>query len=175
MQMIAAGGIEPLTDGQRVADEDNPHGYLELEAVKGTRSDPTWVGDARGKVVKVISHLLDQLPRDETYRIVFVDRDLEEVLASQQKMIQRRGGRSPDEALVRRAFENHLGSFDHLQTARSDWSVLRIDYSAIVSAPVAAAERIASFLGLPSGDDRSCIEAMAAAVDPTLYRNRSAP
>lgn len=91
MQMLAAGGVEPFTDGERTADESNPRGYLELEAVKQLKKDASWVPSARGKAVKVISHLMAELPRDETYRAVFVERDMDEILTSQEKMLERLG------------------------------------------------------------------------------------
>ena len=167
MQMLAAGGLEALTDGERTADEDNPRGYLELEAVKRLRDGADWVADARGKAVKVISHLLNHLPAREEYRVVFVERDLDEVLASQAKMIARRGQPTPPEEVVRKAFEGHLAGFDRLIASRPDMSALRLAYADTIADPVAATQRLAEFVG---GDlDRT---AMAAAVDPGLYRNR---
>ena len=93
MGMLAAGGMETLADGVRAPDDDNPLGYYELERVKQLQTgvDTAWLGDARGKCVKVISYFLKYLPSDEHYRIVFVRRDLAEVLASQRTMLPRRG------------------------------------------------------------------------------------
>lgn len=172
MQMIAAGGVEPLTDGERTADIDNPRGYYELDAVKRLKQDSSCVHEASGKVVKVISHLLGDLPTGETYRIVFVERDLDEILASQAKMIARLGKPAPPQDIVRRAFETHLGAFERLAASRQDFAVLRVAYADMVSDPAAAAERIADFLA--EGDFVGLdVGAMAGAVDPGLYRNRA--
>ncbi len=171
MQMIAAGGVEPLTDGERVADIDNPRGYYELDAVKRLKQDATCLHAARGKVVKVISHLLGDLPAGEKYLVVFVERDLDEVLQSQGKMIARLGRPAPPQEVVRKAFLTHLESFDRLAASRGDLAVLRIGYADIVAQPAAAAERIAAFLA-EGGFDGLDAAAMAAAVDPGLYRNR---
>jgi len=173
MQMLAAGGVEPLTDGERAADEDNPRGYLELESVKklAAGATPDWVAAARGRAVKVISHLTPHLPGGESYRIVFVERDLDEVLASQAKMIARLGRPAPPLDAVRRAFESHLAAFDRSVAGRPGVRVLRVAYSAILADPPAEAERIAEFVG-EGRDEPLDVAAMAAAVDPALYRNR---
>ena len=92
MQMLEAGGIEILSDGERQADDDNPKGYYELEAVKKTKDDASWVETATGKAVKMISQLMLDLPLDREYRVIFMRRDLQEILASQAKMLARRGG-----------------------------------------------------------------------------------
>jgi hypothetical protein len=92
MKMIEAGGIPPLTDAIRAADEDNPKGYYEFERVKQMdKGDVAWVADAPGKSVKVISALLKHLPPGYDYRVIFVQRNMAEILASQRKMLTHRG------------------------------------------------------------------------------------
>ena len=91
MQMLEAGGMEVMTDGLRAADEDNLKGYFEYETVKALHTDRNWLPEARGKAVKIISELLKYLPETQTYRIIFLRRALEEVLASQDRMLVRRG------------------------------------------------------------------------------------
>lgn len=91
MRMLAAGGVPLLTDGQRTADEDNPYGYFEYEPVKALQRDATWLPQARGKAIKIISQLLPTLPPDVPYRVLFMRRELREVLASQRQMLVRRG------------------------------------------------------------------------------------
>src|SRR5437764_1475845 len=85
MQMLDNGGIEVLTDGVRAADTDNPRGYYELEKVKRLKQDASWLPQARGKVFKMVSQLLYDLPASEAYRVLFMERDFDEMLRSQEK------------------------------------------------------------------------------------------
>lgn len=173
MRMLAAGGVPLVADGVRAADEDNPVGYFELESVKDLAAggDTSWVAAARGKAVKVISLLLEHLPRGHDYRVVFLDRAITEVLASQRKMLQRRGESSTtsDERMAE-VYEIHLRKIRRLLAADPRFTVLEVAYADVVSDPRALAERIAAFLGRPLD-----VGAMAAAVDPSLYRNRARP
>src|SRR5215510_8114285 len=89
MQMLDSGGVEVVTDNIRAADTDNPRGYHEFEKVKRIKHDASWLPGTRGKVFKMISQLLYDLPPGENYRIIFMDRDLDEVLRSQEKMLER--------------------------------------------------------------------------------------
>src|SRR5829696_9769493 len=111
MNMLQAGGLPIVTDEQRTADDDNPKGYFELERVKQlTKGDVAWVEGAHGKAVKVISALLEHLPPSSSYKILFMRRRLPEVLASQKKMLERRGeptDKVPDEMMAS-LFERHL-------------------------------------------------------------------
>lgn len=173
MQMLAAGGVEALTDARRSADEDNPKGYYELEAVKRLATDNSWIPEARGKAIKVISHLIPDLPDDETYRIIVVERDLNEVLASQAKMIQRAGRVAPDESAVRRAFEAHGLAFDQLLKSRPEFRVLHVGYADLVATPAGVVALIAEFIGFERAGVLDT-KAMEMAIDPTLYRNRLA-
>lgn len=174
MQMLAAGGIEPLTDSLRSADEDNPRGYYELDAVKRLAADSTWVPKARGKAVKVISHLVPHLPATESYRVVLVERDLEEVLASQAKMIERLGRTAPPMEVVRKAFESHRSTIDQVLAKRPEFESIRVKYVDLIATPEAEAARLAEFVGAnrPTPPD---VEAMVGAVHPSLYRNRRNP
>ena len=89
MQMLVQGGFEAVTDHIRAADTDNPRGYYELEKVKKLKEDASWLPETRGKVVKMVSQLLFDLPAGERYRVIFMQRDLDEMLASQEKMLER--------------------------------------------------------------------------------------
>src|SRR5713101_3371282 len=91
MQMLENGGVEIVTDNIRAADTDNPRGYYEFEKVKKIKQDASWLPATRGKAFKMVSQLLYDLPTSEQYRIIFMERDLEEVLLSQEKMLQRLG------------------------------------------------------------------------------------
>jgi hypothetical protein len=172
MKMLEAGGLPILTDGLRPADEDNPKGYFEVERVKNLagESDKAWLAGARGKGIKVISYLLRSLPPHFNYRVVFIRRDLEEVLASQRKMLARRGEAedTPPERM-RALFEDDLWRAGYQLKRRPEFESIELQYSAVLARPLEEAQRLAVFLG--GGLD---VEAMAAAVDPQLYRNRAA-
>lgn len=174
LQMLAAGGLEVLTDGIRTADVDNPRGYLEWEQVKSLKRDAGWIAGALGKAVKVIYCFLPDLPSEYRYRVLFMRRDLDEILASQAAMLARR--KTPesietaaaDNARMKRLFENELREIDEWLRGRPKFSVLDVEYRAVLERPLEEARRIAAFLG-------GNLEAstMAAAVDATLYRNAS--
>jgi hypothetical protein len=170
MQMLHAGGIPAVTDGLRAQDDDNPRGYFEFERVKQLRSDNAWLDDAAGKAVKVIHLLLMELPDDRPYRVVFMQRDLREVVKSQATMLARSGragGGLPPERLMA-VYEQQLKVVDAWLAARPGFKVLRVPYAELVRDPDAWVPRAADFLG--RGLDRT---AMHAAIDPTLHRNRA--
>jgi hypothetical protein len=169
MQMLAAGGMPLLVDERRAADADNPRGYFEFEPVKSVAKDASWLAAARGKAVKIVSLLLYDLPPGECYRIVFMERDLTEVLASQRKMLLRRGKPVGADDEMRRSLELHLAKLNVWLDAQPHIAVRRVGYNALLGQPLAEAGRVAEFLGRPLD-----VERMAAAVDPALYRNRGA-
>jgi hypothetical protein len=170
MQVVEAGGIPALTDNLRTKDEDNPQGYYEFEPVKKTREDPSWVPGARGKVVKMVYRLLYDLPPDQEYRVIFMRRNVDEVLISQQKMLQRSGkqGASLSDDKLKELFMAELEKFDRWIAAQKNFSIMQVDYSDMVSSPETQCTRIKEFLGGVLDCERA-----AAAVDPSLYRNRS--
>jgi len=169
MSMLESGGIAALSDGERKADDDNPRGYYELEAVKLLPAGTDWLARAPGSAVKVVSALLDRLPAGHDYRVLFLERDLGEVLASQRRMLERRGeptDRVGDSAMAG-MFRRHLDQVLALAGARSEVRLLVLRHAQVLANPAAAAQRIDDFLG--GGLDRS---AMAAAVDDGLWRQR---
>ncbi|MBL8308098.1 MAG: hypothetical protein JNM33_15505 [Rubrivivax sp.] len=170
MQMLHAGGLPAWADGVRAADDSNPRGYFEHEAVKRLRSDNTWLPQARGHVVKIIHLLLRELPQQAglAYRVVFMQRPLAEVLASQQAMLAREGRPAADPAVLHKAFETQLAQVEAWLATRADIAVLRLVHAQVMQEPRAAAEQLCSFLGLPLD-----VAAMAAAVDPALHRQRA--
>lgn len=170
MQMLEAGGVPPLTDAAREADEDNPRGYYELEAVKTTARDPSWLVAAGGKAVKMIHALLRTLPDDRDYRVVFMRRDLGEIVASQQKMLDRhkRAGGGLDAETLRAAYEQDLNRVLTRTGKRKNIELIQVSYNELLTDPRKQAERLAATLG---GD--LDINAMAAVVDSSLYRNRA--
>jgi hypothetical protein len=171
MQMLHAGGMAVVSDGVREADEHNPRGYFELEAVKTLHEglDPAWVGDARGKAVKVVSYLLTWLPEQYDYHVIFVERDLREVVASQQKMLIDRGEAKPPDDVERAigVYAQHLGQVARFLDKRPCFTTLRVQHRRILDHPRDEALRISAFLG-----GRLNVEAMALAVAPNLYRHR---
>jgi hypothetical protein len=171
MQMLAAGGVPVLSDGERRADTDNPKGYLEWERVKQLPKNPALIAEGEGKAVKVISQLLLALPMTHEYRIIFMQRPLPEVLASQEEMLKRRGTQDPsvDPAVIKQAFQNHLYEVNTWMNGKANVSVLRLPYHRVLEEPRAVAEEIAAFLKMPLN-----VEAMTAQVDRSLYRQRVA-
>lgn len=172
MRMLEAGGLQVVTDGLRAADDSNPHGYYEHARVlaldKG--GDTTWLAAARGRAVKVVSALLPYLPERYAYKVIFMRRDLREVIASQHTMLAKRG--RPEAAPehdggLAEDYEAHLVKIGNLLARRDSFEVLDVDYQEVVRAPLDQAQRIAAFLGGSLDVDR-----MAAAVDPALHRNR---
>ena len=172
MKMLEAAGIEPFQDGIRAADDDNPKGYYEFEQVKelDKRADKTWVRGARGKALKVISYLLKDLPPDNDYRIIFMHRQLTEVLASQAKMLERRGEKNEvSDDRMTEIYEIHLRDVKRLLESRKDFQALDMHYSDVVKDSATQAKRLAEFLGLSA----EFAAKMAAQVDKELYRNRA--
>jgi len=170
MKMLEAGGVPPLTDAIRTADDDNPKGYYEFERVKKMdKGDVAWLPEAEGKVVKVISALLKHLPPEYEYRVIFQQRHMPEILASQRKMLARRGENADkmDDAQMAALFAKHLRSVEAWLAEQPNFSTLYVHYSEVLANPLPHAEKINAFLG--GGLN---VAAMAMVVDPDLYRNR---
>lgn len=170
MKMLEAGGMELVVDNIRTADEDNPKGYYEDERVKdlAEMTEKGWLKGARGKVIKVVSSLLNYLPESNAYKVVFMRRNLHEVLASQTKMLVRREeeSHSEDENLMA-MYESHLEKVTFQLRFRPYFQALYLNYADVVKDPSTEARRVADFVG--SGLD---VDRMAGAVDGSLYRNR---
>jgi hypothetical protein len=171
MQMLAAGGMEIVSDGERKADIDNPRGYCEWEKIKLLPQQPALIAEAEGKAVKAISQLLFALPPKHQYQIIFMERPLAEVLASQAEMIKRRGSAAPalNTAALTAAMEAHLKQVRNWLKDKTSLSVLPLAYHQLVREPRAAAEAIQKFLAIPLD-----VESMARQVDPSLYRQKIA-
>ncbi|MDB2657166.1 alkaline phosphatase family protein [Crocinitomicaceae bacterium] len=166
MQMLAVGGLNPLTDNVRKEDESNPKGYFEYEKTKRLHKDNSWLHEAEGKVIKVVAPLLKHLPANFRYKIVFMTRDLDEVLASQDKMLGRVGAK-PQEG-VRESFEKELQKLDQRMEQEPGFEVIKIAFKDVVENPKEPAKLIAEFLG----EDLD-IQAMTDQVEAKLYRNRA--
>jgi hypothetical protein len=171
MQMLSAGGISLLTDGKRVADESNPRGYFELEPVKLGRNDLSWLAGANGKVVKVIHLLLMQLPTDRNYQVIFMLRDLAEVIDSQRAML-RTQGKAPAalaDEILSGVFTKQLETVKQWLAGQPNFRVLYVPHGDVIRKPLAVAQEINKFLG-----GTLAVESMVEAVRPELYRQRKA-
>jgi len=170
MQMLVKGGIEALTDNIRVADEDNPKGYYEFEPVKKTKDDASWLTNASGKVVKMVHVLLMDLPDDHEYRVVMMRRHMDEIVKSQNIMLDRnqKGGGDMDPEIIKKVFSQQLDKVYQWVESHPNFQMLEVWYNEMLKEPGPIIEKIDAFVG--GGLDR---EAMGAVVDPTLYRNRA--
>ena len=167
MQMLDGGGIPVVTDHIRTADTDNPRGYYEYEQVKAIKRDTSWLPAMRGKAFKMVSQLLYDLPPGETYRIIFMERDLDEVLQSQEKMLTRLGRTPAPREQMRGAYAVHLQRLYDWLARQTTMTGVRVGYRDLIDRPRDQAERIRDFLG-----GMAEVERMVQAVDPSLYRNR---
>jgi hypothetical protein len=172
MRMLAEGGLPILTDNLRRPDDDNPNGYFELEVVRQLKEGNfAWLPDASGKVVKVISALLEYLPKEQQYKVIFMERDSHETLASQKKMLDHRGqlSRLSDEEMEQE-FHKHLAAMKPWLVRQPNMDVLYVNYNTLMAEPKSSCERIIEFLGLPLNQAQ-----MLVVPDKQLYRNRSTP
>ena len=171
MQMLENGGMPIVSDGIRLPDEDNPKGYHEFERVKelDKTSDKSWLEQYRGQAIKTISFLLQDLPLNLNYQVLFMRRDIDEVLRSQNKMLERAGavGTVVSDEKMRQNYELHLKKVYYWLDRTPNFQVLYLDYLAVVGDPLGEARRISVFLGRQLD-----VEAMAGAVEASLYRNR---
>ena len=170
MKMLTEGGLSAVVDSLRQADEDNPNGYFEIEASKALKDgDKRWLYDAQGKVVKVISYLLEFLPDDLSYDIIFMEREIGEILASQQKMLQRRNEKSThSDAEMEAQFREHLRAVKYWAARKTNMRILFVKYSEMVKDPESLCKSIVDFLEIPLD-----LQAMQSVPNQSLYRNRS--
>ena len=169
MRMLAEGGLPVITDELRRPDEDNPNGYFELEVVRQLREgDSTWLRGANGKGIKVISSLLEFLPQTYQYKIIFMERDTRETLASQKKMLEHRGeqARISDEEMEQQ-FHHHLATIKPWLVRQPNMDVLYVKYNVLLAEPERFCAQIAGFLQLPLDQQR-----MLTVPNAQLYRNR---
>jgi len=168
MRMLEAGGLEVLTDHVRRPDDDNPNGYYEFEAVKQTKEDARWLEASPGKAVKMVYRLLYDLPADRSYRVLFMRRKLDEVLASQKVMLERHGSAdSVSEAQMAALFHAEIERFYEWVKRQSHIELIDVDYNRMIEQPRAEIARVNRFLGTELD-----VDAMASVIDSSLYRNR---
>jgi hypothetical protein len=171
MRMLDAGGIPALTDQVRTADPSNPNGYYEYEPTKRTKEDPSWLPAAIGTAVKMVHVLLLDLPLTYAYRVVFMRRDIEEVIESQNRMLERLGKNSNDLPASRLGaiYQSQIDDvMRYLRRHGEQFSVLEVNYNALIREPQSQIEKVSQYL------DRLDTAKMAAVVDRNLYRTRIA-
>jgi hypothetical protein len=171
MQMLKAGGMAVMTDQQRTADQDNPEGYFEWEDIKRIGENPDILNQVDGRPVKIVSALIPSLPSVHRYRVIFMNRPIEEVVASQTKMIDRRKTRganlSPDK--LAESLSQHRMIIRAGMAASPNFEVLQVHYPDLIAQPALWAEKVNEFLG-----GKLDTSAMAGCVKPDLHRNRAA-
>ncbi|HJN02440.1 MAG: sulfotransferase domain-containing protein [Nitrospinota bacterium] len=169
MRILEAGGMRILKDEIRKADEDNPAGYYEFEKVKELKKDPSWLENAKGKAVKIISSLLEHLPERYIYKIIFIHRNMEEILDSQRQMLIRRGEATNEvsDEKVGKMFLKHLKKIEERLNKQSNMDVLTVHYNEILKEPAKHGEIINRFLGNTLNTKN-----MTDVIDQTLYRQR---
>ena len=171
MRMLETGGLPVLIDGIRTPNADNPKGYYEFERVKKLpEGDVEWLSDAEGKVVKIIAALLTHLPASHTYRVLFMRRKMDEILASQKQMLVRRqedAGAVADGEMAA-LFEKHLTQIYGRMAQQPNLTYMDVDYNQLLVDPMPILTEVQAFLEVPLD-----LHAMAAVVDPTLYRQRA--
>ncbi len=170
MKMLEAGGLKIMTDNLRTADESNPKGYYEFERVKKLKEgDYDWLADAPGKVVKVISALLEYLPNRYEYKIIFMVRNMEEVLSSQRQMLTRDGKDADDkyDAKLSDLYGEHMRKTEAWLEQQANMSTIKVNYNQTLGDPEPVVNQINAFLG-----GKLNIKAMLQVVDPQLYRER---
>jgi hypothetical protein len=171
MKILVEGGVPVVTDELRSADLDNPDGYFELETVKQMPAgDVDWLADAGGKAVKVISALLEYLPSTYSYKIIFMEREIQEILASQHKMLERRNEPSTvEDAHIEEQFGKHLSLIKPWLARQPNMEVLYISYNQLMSNPEPYCRRVLEFIHAPLH-----LERMLSVPNGELYRNRAA-
>lgn len=170
MKMLDAAALPIMTDNERAADEDNPKGYFEYARVKDLKdeADKSWVREARGQVLKVISHLLETLPDENFYRVILVRRDFDEIIASQNKMLERRGEENQvADSTVKEAYIRHLVDIRYMVRRRPNFEMIEVQFKQAMETPRSFVTDVNKFLG-----GNLDVESMMAVVDLELYRNR---
>jgi hypothetical protein len=172
MSALKMGGMDLVTDNKRTADPNNPKGYYEFERVKKLpKDDIAWLELAKGKAVKIISALLRYLPQEFEYRVIFMERDMEEILASQDRMLERSGKKREqpfENDAIKVSFKEHLHDLKNWLAEQSWIDTLYVSYNNILQDPEVEFTKISKFL-----DDRVDPNAMVSVVDPTLYREQN--
>ena len=170
MRMLQAGGMDILTDNIRTPNEDNPLGYFEIENVKKLKDgEYGWLSDAEGKAIKVISALLENLPDQYKYKVIFMRRDIDEVLASQKQMLVRRNEpvNNINDDELGQVFKKHLFQVEHWLAEQRNFEVEYVDYKDVINNTKSNLMKLRQNL-----DIKLDIESMLNVPDQGLYRQR---
>lgn len=168
MQMLEAGGCEIFTDKERAPDESNPKGYYEHEAVKNLAKNKKWLPEAKGKTVKVIAQLLRHLPMNYRYKIIFMERDISEVVNSQQKMLTRNGKKVKEDTIplnLVASYQKTLKEVKAWAEKQPNVDIKFISHRAVIENPFMQSMLINDFMGCNLRP-----ELMATRVDSNLHR-----
>ena len=170
MKILAEGGLPVVSDQSRTADEDNPNGYFELELVKQmSEGNVEWLTGASGKVVKVISGLLEHLPQEYSYKVIFMEREIKEILASQRKMLAHRNEElKATDVEIEKQFQRHMSALKPWLARRPNMEVLYVSYNALMADPQPLCRRLIDFTSMPLDLGR-----MLSVPSRDLYRNRA--
>lgn len=169
MQMLDKAGMQMFVDNVRQADDSNPKGYFEHEAVKSLARNKAWVNQAVGKVVKVVSHLLFHLPDNYHYKIIFVDRDLSQILKSQQKMLIKKGKNKKESYSItlEMSYKKNLEKVDKWAKTHYNVEILHVNFSNLINNGIVEAKKIIEFLNINAKP-----EDIAKAIDKKLHRTK---
>jgi hypothetical protein len=169
MKALKSGGVPILTDNIRKKDQDNPQGYYEFEPVKKTKQDSSWLKKAQGKAVKMVYRLLYDLPPDYYYQVIFMQRNIKEVLASQKEMLKRKEKEPEAEEEMEYLFKKELKKFQNWINKQNNFKLINVNYAAVIKDPVKEFKKVKKFL--EPGKKINVLK-MAQIVDPDLYRIR---
>jgi predicted AlkP superfamily phosphohydrolase/phosphomutase/tetratricopeptide (TPR) repeat protein len=166
MQMLDKGGLDALTDSNRKADKSNPKGYLEYDPVMALHKDNSWLDKAQNKSLKVVAPLLKFLDPKYRYKVIFMNRDLNEVVKSQQKMI----GKDVETLPVKlfETYKKHLKQVETWKDKEPSVELIYVDYKDALNHTNATVKKVILFIGKDMNE-----EAMESCVDKTLYRNKA--
>ena len=168
MQILKAGGLELLADNIREADDNNPKGYYELEKVKSLMKDNSWLADAEGKVIKVIAQLIPFLHEDFEYRIIFMERNINEVVNSQNRMIDKLGGNrsTVNDEILKKTFLSQLEKVKAAIKVKG-YKTVFINYNSLIESSGQELNLLNTELGLDID-----IKNASQQIDKSLYRSR---
>ncbi len=165
MQILEAAGLPTFTDGKRTPDESNQKGYYEHDQVAGlmNQTDTTWLHQAKGHSLKVVAPLLSKLPKELKYRVLFMERNIQDVLQSQSTMLTRLGKKSGT-GNIEKAYHQQV---EAAKTWLHDQNIpaISIPFEDLVHTPAPLLQNISTFLGLPHPS-----EAMEQAINPQMHR-----